>query len=175
MLKRLEQLDPLIESLKNQNEDLRISNSFYLLRVAALIDRTLDNGYRKIKLKRIQIMILSFMLANGGTITPTELKSKVFRSDNAISKSLDNLDKLGLTRSSGTKADRRIRQVKLTEKGLEVIKEMLPVRKMIFSDATGILSKKESEELQAILRKLIDHLLQMSSSKTLNNKDKLIF
>ena len=136
MFKNNEEFKELTEVLQEQHNDLHIRNSFGLLRTAGLMDKFLDLGYRKTKLKRIQILILSFMLANGGVMTPTELKTKVFRSDNAISKTLDNLDKLGLTRSSGTKADRRLRKVTLTDKGMKTIREFLPTRADLFIKAT---------------------------------------
>jgi DNA-binding MarR family transcriptional regulator len=175
MPKRLEELEPLVESLKKQHSDLGVDNSFSILRVSGLLDKFLDLKYRTTGLKRAQIMILFFLLANGGTMTPTELKSKVFRSDNAISKSLDNLDKLGLTKSSRTKTDRRLRKVTFTEKGLNLIKEILPLRGQLFSQATSILNKKESEELQAILQKVMDHLLKISGKKPVKKKNNIYF
>jgi DNA-binding MarR family transcriptional regulator len=175
MTKRSEELETQIEGLKNQHSDLRVSNSYDLLRVSGLLNKHLDIGYRKTKLKRIQVMTLSFILGNGGTMTPTELKSKVFRSDNAICKSLDNLDRLGLTRSSRTKTDRRLRRVTLTEKGLEVTKKILPIRRTLFAQAASPLTQEENEELQRILQKLSDHLLEITGKKPKTKEDKFYF
>ena len=94
MRKGLENLESMSETLRNQHKNIRINNSFGLLRAAGLLDKYLDKGFHKVQLKRIQIMILELILANGGTITPTELRNKIFRSDNAISRTLDNLDKI---------------------------------------------------------------------------------
>jgi hypothetical protein len=99
MRKHLQNLEALTEALQEQRNSLRIDNAFELLRVSGLLDKYLDLGFRKLMLKRNQVMILNFILGNGGTMTPTELKNKVFRSDNAISMTLDTLDKIGLTRS----------------------------------------------------------------------------
>jgi DNA-binding MarR family transcriptional regulator len=175
LIKNKEDLKQLTELLKEQHDDLRIRNSFDLLRVSGLMDRFLDIGYRKTRLKRIQILILSIMVANGGVMTPTELKTKVFRSDNAISKTLDNLDKLGLTRSSGTKADRRLRKVTLTEKGMKTIKMILPVRADLFIKATSSLTKEESEALESILQKIMDHLLEITGKREQTKKEKFFF
>jgi DNA-binding MarR family transcriptional regulator len=172
LIKNKEDLKELTDLLMEQEEDIHIRNSFDILRVSGLMDKFLDNGYRKTKLKTIQIRILSVMLANGGTMTPTELKTKVFRSENAISKTLDNLDNLGLTRSSHTKTDRRLRKVTLTEKGLKTLKKLLPIRAELFVQAANPLTKEESEALETILQKLMNNLLEITGDE---NKEKLFF
>jgi len=166
MRKRLKNLDVLSEALLNQRNNIRIDNSFELLRVSGLMDKYLDLGFRKLPLKRNQVMILNFILGNGGTITPTELKNKVFRSDNAISMTLDTLDKIGFTRSSRTKVDRRLRRVTLTEAGMKILEKIVPIRRELFEQATGTLTPTESQELKKILGKIMDHLFELTGKKS---------
>jgi DNA-binding MarR family transcriptional regulator len=165
----------LTELLNEQQADNRISRSFDILRASGLLDKLLDIGYHSCKLKTIQIRILSVILANGGTITPTEVKAKIFRSNNAISKTLDNLDKLGLTRSSHTKVDRRLRKVTLTEKGLTTLKIILPIRANIFIQATNNLTEEELEALEPIIQKIIDNLMEIIGRGEKNKPEKLFF
>ncbi len=166
MRKRLENLDALAEALEDQRNNIRIDTSFELLRAAGLMDRYLDLGFRKLQLKRNQVMVLSFILANGGTITPTELRNKVFRSDNAISMTLNTLDKIGLTRSSRTTVDRRLRRVTLTEMGLQALEKIVPIRHDIFEEATSTLTQEESRELKILLEKIMDHLFDLTGKKS---------
>lgn len=169
MRKHLQNLEALTEALQEQRNSIRIDNAFELLRVSGLLDKYLDLGFRKLMLKRNQVMILNFILGNGGTMTPTELKNKVFRSDNAISMTLDTLDKIGLTRSSRTKVDRRLRRVTLTEAGLKALEKIVPIRRYLFEEAMSTLTPEESRELKAILEKIMDHLFELTGKK---NKEK---
>ena len=168
-------LQSLADDLRNQHKDLRVDNSYNLLRTAAMLNNFLNKGYRKIGMKQNQAILLSFMLANGGVMTPTELQNKVFRTNNAIGSSLDSLDKLGLTKSSTSKIDRRIRRVKLTEKGLEVMKQMLPIRRNLFVKPTSCLNREEQETLQCLLEKLGNHLLDITRKKSRLKSEKFLF
>ena len=94
-------------------------------------------------------------------MTPTEFQSMTFRSINAISKSLDSLDKLGLTKSSNLKIDRRKRKVTLTEKGLELLEKILTVRRDLFTQATSCLNKEQAEEFRSVLTQLENHLINI--------------
>ena len=158
----LNELESSANSLRDQHSDVRVDNSYDLLRASAILNNYLKLGYRKIKLKQNHVILICFLLANGGTMTPTELKTRVFRSNNAISKSLDGLDKLGLTKSSRSKSDRRLRRVTLTEKGLRMAKEILPVRRALFTKATSCLNQEERKVFQSILEKLMSHLLSIT-------------
>lgn len=159
MAKRSDKLESLIEVLDEQHKDYKVNDAYNFLRICGLMHKLFDVNYRKTGLNRTQIMILSFILANGGTVTPSELLNKVDRSDNAISKSLDNLDKLGLTKSTRTKTDRRYRRVALTEQGLDKLKEILPIRRRLFRRAFKPLTREEGEQLDLILQKILNHLL----------------
>lgn len=175
MKKRLAEIESLASNLKEQHDDLRVDNSYDLLRASAILNKYLHMGYKKINMKQNQVILLSFLLANGGTMTPTELRKKVFRTDNAISHSLDNLDKLGLTKSSGSKNDRRLRRVTLTDKGLEAVKQILPIRYSLFSKATSCLNQDEAKALQSILAKLENHLTDITGKKSKPKAKKLVF
>lgn len=153
-----EVMETLIKSLNNQHKDINIDASYHFLHVSSLFNIFLDAEFSKAGLNRTQIMILSFLLAKGGVMTPTEFQIVNFRSINAVSKSIDSLDKMGLTKSTRTKADRRKRKVRITEKGLEQLEKILAVRHDIFAKATKCLNKQQAEELRSLLIQLEEHL-----------------
>ena len=175
MKQNAKQIENLASSLEGQHKDIGIDNTYDLLRTSAIINSYLGVSYRKIKMKQNQVIILSFLLANGGAMTPTELKTKVFRSNNAIGSSLDSLDRLGLTKSLRVKTDRRVRRVALTDKGLEAIKQILPLRHTLFAKVTSCLNKQEQKTLQSILEKLENHLLDITRKKPGQKTKKLFF
>ena len=161
MRKHLKKMESLAESLISQHKDINIDNSFHFLRVSALFSKFLNDEFHKAGLNRTQIMILSFLLVNNGIMTPTEFQRTTFRSINAISKSVDTLDKLGLTKSSNLRTDRRKRRITLTEKGLELLEKILTVRHDLFIQATNCLNKEQAKEFQRILILLENHLIDI--------------
>ena len=76
-------------------------------------------------------------------------------------RSLDSLDKLGLTVSSRTKKDRRLRKVSLTDKGLDLLEKSLPMRREIFTQATSCLDDDEGQELREMLGRMYIHMLEL--------------
>ena len=152
MRTRSEKLESLAENLRNQHQDLRVDNAFHFLRISRILDDYLNVEFRKTGLNRTQVIILHFLLANGGTMTPTEAKYIAFRSNNAISKSLDSLDKRGLTRSSRSKKDRRQRKVTLTEKGLADPKEIQQTVTNRFQEIGYTIIKDEKKSHDVVVK-----------------------
>ena len=161
--------------LRKQHEDISVDNTYTLLRISETLDNYLTRGFKKNGLNRTQVIILHFLLANGGTTTPTQMKNSIFRSINAISKSMDSLDKMGLTKSKRSKKDRRERQVNLTLEGLKTLEEILPLRKELFSKATNCLKQGDPETFNSLLNKIENHLLNMTRKPSLSGQRKLYF
>lgn len=178
-MKQDTEIEELIEELNlelnTQHQEIGPSITFNYLLVAALLDRYLTKGFEITGLKRTQIMILSYLLSAGGSLVSKELRSKLIRSNNAISKSLDGLDKLGLTKSTGSKIDRRIRKVTITKKGLKQLKTILTIRREIFAKATQNLNKKDAEALNSILPKMEMYLRELASNKKNINQEQRYF
>ena len=99
MKNQSKRLVSLAKSLRDQHNDLNVDNTYNFLRASEILNSYLTNGFKKNGLNRTQVMILHFLLASGGSTTPTQMRNQIFRSMNAISKSMDSLDKMGLTKS----------------------------------------------------------------------------
>ena len=50
-------LQSLADDLRNQHKDLRVDNSYNLLRTAAMLNNFLNKGYRKIGMKQNQAIL----------------------------------------------------------------------------------------------------------------------
>lgn len=161
--------------LNSQHQEIGPAIAFNYLLVGALLDRYLTIGFQKTGLTRTQIMILSYLLSAGGSLVSKELRSKLIRSNNAISKALDGLDKLKLTKSTGSKIDRRYREVKLTKKGLKQLKTILTIRHELFAKATQNLNKEDAEALVSVLPKMEIYLRKLASKKKTGNQEQLYF
>jgi len=175
MEKHSEKLAYLANSLLDQHKDLHVDNTYNFLRASEILNNYLTDGFKKNGLNRTQVIILHFLLASGGSATPTQMRSRIFRSMNAISKSMDSLDKMGLTKSKRSKSDRRERQVSLTEEGLKVMEQILPVRRDLFTLATNCLNQGDAEVFNSILSKMENHLIKISKKPPKSRQNKLYF
>jgi DNA-binding MarR family transcriptional regulator len=156
-----ERLDTLAKRLRVQANDLKFDNFLSFIYTSEIVNRYLDTQLRKFGLNRTQMSILHILVARGGVLTPTELSRRITRSKHATTKAVDSLEELGLTESTKTKTDRRLRKVVVTEKGLDLVEKTMGVRHRIGSQAMQCLSNEDAEVLQDILRRLRKHVVQM--------------
>lgn len=154
-------LDALAGRLRAQAMDLRFDNFLSFVYTSEVVNQYLDTQLRKSSLNRTQMSILHILITHGGVMTPTELSCRVQRSKHATTRSVDNLDELGLTKSSRTKKDRRLRKVAVTEKGLDMVESTMPLRHDIASRVMQCLTDDEMEVINSILRKLRKHVLTL--------------
>jgi DNA-binding MarR family transcriptional regulator len=159
-----ERLDSLAKRLRIQANDLRFDNFLSFIYTFEIVNRYLDNELRKSGLNRTQMSILHILIARGGTLTPTELSRRIIRSKHATTKAVDSLEKMGLTKSTRTRRDRRLRKVTITEKGLDQVEQTVSIRHDIASQAMQCLDQKEAEAFQTILRRFRKHVLQLMAN-----------
>jgi DNA-binding MarR family transcriptional regulator len=156
-------MSSLADAILKQNQDLFISNFLSFIYIADIIDRYLEIGFRQAGLTRTQNRIMSFLLSSCGSMTPTELSHYAYRTKDSTTKAINQLDKMGLTRSTRSTKGRRLRKVSLTDKGLDILEKILPVRYKLFRQAMDYLTKKENLELQDLLQKLQDRVIKLST------------
>lgn len=156
-----ERLDTLAKRLRVQANDLKFDNFLSFVYTSELVNKYLDIELKKVGLNRTQMSILHILIARGGILTPTELSRRITRSKHATTKAVDSLEELGLTRSTKTKSDRRLRKVAVTEKGLDLVEKTMSVRHKIGSQAMQCLDNKEAEALQDVLRKFRKHVIRL--------------
>lgn len=156
-----ERLDSLARRLRIQANDLRFDNFLSFIYTSEIVNQYLDTELRKFGLNRTQMSILHILIVRGGTLTPTELSRRIIRSKHATTKAVDSLEKPGLTKSAGTKRDRRLRRVTITEKGLDLVEQTMSLRHTIGSQAMQCLEQEDAEAFQAILRRFRKHVIQL--------------
>ncbi len=152
-------LESLADDLRAQADDLRVDNFLSFIYTADLVNRYLNIALRKYNLNRTQMSILHFLITHGGTLTPTELSRRVFRSKHAVTKAVDGLEQEGLVQREGaTMKDRRLRKVSITRKGLDIVKNTMPVRQEISSRAMSCLSEAQAMAFTTTLKQLRRHI-----------------
>lgn len=156
-----QRLDSLARRLRVQANDLKFDNFLSFIYTFEIVNKYLDNELKKCGLNRTQMNILHILIARGGTLTPTELSRRITRSKHATTRAVDSLETLGLTRSAGTRSDRRLRRVTITEKGLDLVEQTMSLRHKIGSQAMQCLNQDEAEAFQTILKRFRKHVLQL--------------
>ena len=104
-----------------------------------------------------------FQIHRTGGSGVTDLGDNLGVTSSAASQLLERLVHQGLILRSEDPSDRRVKQLVLTEKGLQVLQESIRARQSWLSDLAGTLSDREKEAIIAALNILIDkanHLKQ---------------
>ena len=156
-----ERLDSLAKRLRVQANDLRFDNFLSFIYTSEIVNKYLDTELRKFGINRTQMSILHILIVRGGTLTPTDLSRRITRSKHATTKAVDSLEELGLTKSTSTKRDRRLRKVTITEKGLDLVEQTMSLRHTIGSQAMQFLDRDNAEAFQVILRQFRQHVLHL--------------
>lgn len=152
----------LAAEVQIQNENASIKCLRYFMKLSHLLSKYLDTKLGIYGLNRTQRRIIIFIVRRSEPMTPTELSKLTTLTIDSINKSIDNLDKMGLTRSYRYRKDRRVRKVTLTEKGLEMIENSLPLRHEILSQAMGCFNADEIETFSEYIQRTIDQISRLT-------------
>jgi DNA-binding MarR family transcriptional regulator len=160
----------LAEKFCEQNKEFRIRAFRNILELSHLTEKFLDFRLSSNDgVNHTQRIIILLILEKGQSMTPTELSKITLRSVDTLNKSIDGLNKMGLTRSYQSRKDRRIRKVLLTEKGLEFAEKSLPIRYVEFTKAMSCFSDKEVEIFEQLSTRMIENMVRIVSEE-INNK-----
>jgi DNA-binding MarR family transcriptional regulator len=97
-----------------------------------------------------------FQIRRRGSSGVTDLGDDLGVTSSAASQMLERLVQQGLILRSEDPSDRRVKQIVLTEKGIQVLQESIRARQSWLSDLTETLSDSEKEAITAALNILID-------------------
>ena len=103
-----------------------------------------------------------FQIRHRGSIGVSNLGEDMGVTSSAASQMLERLVQQGLILRSEDPSDRRVKQVALTDKGLQVLQESIRARESWLSDLAEALSDPEKEAVIAALDVLTDRANQLS-------------
>ncbi|CTQ61601.1 MAG: MarR family winged helix-turn-helix transcriptional regulator [Roseibium album] len=140
-----EQLLPMV-LLGRLNEAAQLMNRDYLV-----------PAYAKIGLKLGEFDVLATLVRSGPPykLTPTELYRSTMMSSGGMTARVDKLEKAGLVERCPHPDDRRALTVCVTDKGLQLVKRMIPQYVDMQARAVEGLTANEQDQLSALLEKLI--------------------
>ena len=126
--------------------------------------------FRKARLSVIKYMVLQILATHGGIMTPSEIAEWTFTTRHNITTLVNRLKRDGLVSAERNDRDKRFVNIKLTDKGREVLSEATPaareaVNQIMLSITQGdaILLEKLLETLSRNVHYGLEHVANQAS------------
>ena len=163
MVKDKKHRQKIIESLvKEKNYHRSLFTQTIVLSFAStsdVIDMYLDIYFRQYApLNRTSFHMLQILISAGGSMIQTDLSKRVYRSRYTITKTVDMLEENGWVERKSVEGDRRVNNVTITTKGLDLIRNSMDGMLEMSRLAVSCLDERELKELRTINKKLRDHV-----------------
>lgn len=127
-----------------------------IVRIASFVTIITEDVAEKHGVTRGEFELLAAVRRSGKNCRATELSVLTKSSGAAITKRLDKLSSYGLVTREVLPRDRRVVLVNLTEKGREVIDDLVPAVLEAEADLLSDLTDTEISELQQLTEKLLN-------------------
>ena len=158
-------IQSMADEIREQAAQLRVLTLLSFIYTSDVVNRYLDIEVARYPVGRTGFSVLHNLVLHGGTMTPTSLSQRVFRSKHAVTRVVDKLENLGYVKRDAIGTDRRVRKVSITKEGLDFVKK---------SQATGQqrvghvllspLDRKQIESLRKMMKKIREHTLTLINS-----------
>jgi DNA-binding MarR family transcriptional regulator len=157
-----EAMTKMAKELKRQHHQLTMNTFLSLLVCSDIIYRYLDSERDEKEITGAGFNVLNTLILCNGSAFPTEISKWLFRSKHSVSKVIFTLERHGLVTINQVREDRRRREVRITEKGIEAARRgTIYLRKRVGEEIFKILTDKETKVLNDILLRLRKHTLTL--------------
>ncbi|MDI2032266.1 MarR family transcriptional regulator [Saccharopolyspora sp. TS4A08] len=149
------------EQWREQHPDLDLTPIEVIGRVrrlAAITDQRHDDDLDELKLSRMEFEVLSALRRAGGGLRPSRLTKEMLSSGAATTKRLARLEQDGLITRNPSTRDRREVDVRLTDRGREVIDRVFPAQLERERALLDPLTDEERTRLGELLAKVLGPL-----------------
>jgi DNA-binding MarR family transcriptional regulator len=166
------ELQTMADEIREQAAQLRVLTFLSFVYTADVINRYLDITLAKYPVGRTGFSVLHSLVLHGGTMTPTKLSERIFRSKHAITRVVDKLEELGFAKRGGIGSDRRIRKVSITKEGLDFVKEAQAAGQQRLGHVLlHPFEQQQIETLNAMLKQIREHAFSLinDAQKKLGN------
>ncbi|MFC1905653.1 MarR family winged helix-turn-helix transcriptional regulator [Chloroflexota bacterium] len=157
-----ESIEATANEIRAQASDLKIDTFLSFLYTSDVTNRYLDIQLQMSEesVSKTGFAVLHTLILGGGTMIPTEISRRIFRSKHSVTRIIDTLENQGLVKRGSMGEDRRKREVSITRKGLESVRRgSVHGRERVGHDIIGILTRDQIQELNYILKILRKHTL----------------
>jgi len=147
--------------------ELNSSISFRLSRVASVLHAGFSKCLEEYDIAPEQFGTLR-IVSEDGDITQSEIAEVLAKGKPTVSRALDALEKKGLITRESNQEDRRVKPIRLTPKGQEVLDKVIPRAKQFNEAIKARLSPGEIETFFRVLDTIVetaeDHAQQLGES-----------
>ncbi len=155
------------EASRQDHHDWVITAHHLIFRAAIVFDMYVDQIHAKYGINHRDIAILTTLARNDGKLPQKRFAKILGRTKQTIASSLAKLEKRHYIERKKGKRDHRSMTVWITEEGLKIDKECLPLRGQFYNSFASFISKKEGQQLNITLSKLCDKVIaDMKKSKS---------
>jgi len=124
-MKKISPNKPISHEIETTPKKTEEGNFWLCLAFADTIKRYCEITMKKDDVSPLHSIAMFYLVRAGGNSTPTQLAELMFRSKHSVTKIVDNLEKEGLIVRDFSSKDRRVTRVKVTDAGLEYVKNNL--------------------------------------------------
>jgi MarR family transcriptional repressor of emrRAB len=164
-----DELQSMADAIREQADQLRVLTFLSFIYTADVANRYLDIELARYPIGRTGFSVLHNLVLHGGTMTPTTLSERVFRSKHAVTRVVDKLEKLGFVKRGNIGSDRRVRRVSITKEGLAFVKESQAAGQQRLGHVLlSPLDKKEAETLHTMMKQIREHTLKLIAKRKAN-------
>lgn len=161
----------MIERLPHRNEIEDVATAIRAREVprlvifADMVSRYVDIQLRG-KINWLRTAVLNYLIIRGGSLTASQLAQLMLRSNNSMTRLIDDLEKDGLVIRERAGKDRRTIDVKITSDGLAFMRRTLGDSDLVEQEIMSFLDKDEIETLRNLIRVLRFTLIEKSGKRT---------
>ncbi|OGO19911.1 MAG: hypothetical protein A2144_12745 [Chloroflexi bacterium RBG_16_50_9] len=142
------------DELGRQSQDWAVEANHLIFHAANALEAYVNKNHLKYGVSQRGIAILHLLVENDGKLPQKRLTRLLNRTKQAVTSALANLEKRHLVVREEGGRDHRRRSVRITEEGLKIAQECLPLRKQFYLTFMSSVSREEGQQLSAVLNKL---------------------
>lgn len=106
---------------------------------------------------RVQWIAMYYLLKYGD-MSQKELGERMGTKESTVARLLDRMEEEGLTKRTKDKEDRRVKYIKLTQKGTQRIEELLPEGQKMSEFFSKGITEEETEVFKRVLEKFMRNI-----------------
>ena len=158
----MDHVDKIIEQWRQERRHLNtkpMATIGRIMRLSVVFSREMEKTFKVFGLNFSSFDVLATLRRSGSpyALSPGELIESTMVTSGTMTNRIDQLEKNGLVQRLQSKNDKRSILISLTEKGFDTIDAAISKHVETQQKLTTMLSKKEQESLDVLLRKMTTH------------------
>ncbi|MGM1019831.1 MAG: MarR family winged helix-turn-helix transcriptional regulator [Bacillota bacterium] len=130
--------------------------AFIANRSAKIFAEALEKEFRPYNMTRSQ-WIAMYYIYTSESITQRELADKMSIKEPSVVRLVQKLESEGFLHRSGTHADKRVKQLELSDKGVQIYLDLLPVAEKFKDDTITSMSEEDLQTFKNVLSVMVEN------------------